>query len=133
MNDLTNQLLDIIAPALGALLTVLIGYLLTYINVKKNQLKQQTNNELAQKYIDMIANTVTTCVEAINQTYVDSLKDSGSFTKEAQEEAFKRCYNQVLSLLSDDCKQYIKEIFGDIQSYLTTVIESTVKEVKKTN
>lgn len=133
MNDLTNQLLDIIAPTLGALLTVLIGYLLTYINVKKNQLKQQTDNELTQKYIDMIANTVTTCVEAINQTYVDSLKDSGSFTKEAQEEAFKRCYDQVLSLLSDDCKQYIKEIFGDIQSYLTTVIESTVKEVKKTN
>lgn len=133
MNDLTTQLLDIIAPALGALLTVLTGYLLTYINVKKNQLKQQTDNAVAQKYIDMVANTVTSCVEAINQTYVDSLKNNNAFTKEAQEEAFNRCYNQVLSLLSDDCKQYIKEIFGDVQSYLTTVIESTVKEVKKSN
>lgn len=130
MNGVIEQLLNIIAPTLGAVLAAFVGYLLTYIKVKKEQLKNQTDSDVAKKYIDMISNTVTQCVIAVNQTYVDSLKDADSFTEEAQKEAFEQCYNQVIDLLSEDCKKYIEETFSDIQTYLTTLIEAKVKEVK---
>ena len=36
----------------------------------------------------------------------------------------------VLSILTDDAKEYIKEAFGDITVYLTTLIESSVNKNK---
>jgi len=36
----------------------------------------------------MLDDTITKCVIATNQTYVDSLKDKNAFDKAAQEEAF---------------------------------------------
>lgn len=130
MNEVLTQVLNIITPTLGVVLTALVGYLLTYISVKKNQLKNQTDSEMAKKYIDMVSDTVTKCVEAVNQVYVDSLKDAGAFTREAQKEAFENCYKQVVELLSDDCKTYIQETFHDLETYLVMMIESTVKKSK---
>ena len=83
------------------------------------------------KYADMITETITNCVIAVNQTYVEALKKKNAFTKEAQEEAFKMCYNNVIGLLSADVQKYIVETFGDLEIYLTTRIESLVNTSKK--
>ena len=113
----------VIIPLLGAL----TGYLVKFLNAKSKDLKTKTDNETAHKYIDMIAATVQQCVVATNQTYVDSLKASGSFDTEAQKEAFKITYEAVISILSVDALEYINAITGDTKTYLTNLIESQVK------
>jgi hypothetical protein len=75
----------------------------------------------------MITTTVINCVIATNQTYVDSLKASGSFDAEAQKIAFNKTLQAVTDILSEEAKKYIVETFGDLTLYLTQLIEAQVK------
>jgi hypothetical protein len=47
------------------------------------------DNELADKYVQMLTDTITACVIATNQTYVEPLKKQGKFDAEAQKHAFE--------------------------------------------
>lgn len=127
MMEMLKQIFEVcILPLLGILTT----YLVSYIQVKKEELKQTTNNDLANKYIDKVAQTIVDCVKSTNQTYVDSLKKSGTFDEAAQKEAFKRTFDSVMALLSEEAKGYLTEIYGDLELYLINKIEATVKENK---
>ena len=89
MNELVTQILEILAPFAGALLTALCGFAINYLKKRSAQIKDEADNALVTKYADMITETITNCVIAVNQTYVEALKKKNAFTKEAQEEAFK--------------------------------------------
>ena len=115
-----------IIPLLGILTKMLVDFLKT----KSQEAKNKAENTIANKYIDMLTNTITSCVLATNQTYVESLKNAGEFTKEAQKEAFNKTYANVMEILSDDCKTYLTEVFGDLETYITNKIEAEVKTNK---
>ena len=121
---------QIIQVCLIPLLGILTKYLVDYLTAKRDELKAKTSNETAKKYTDMVADTVVKCVIATNQTYVEALKKQGAFTKEAQEEAFNRTMNAVLAVLSTDAKNYITEATGDLNTYLTQLIEAEVNNQK---
>jgi len=76
----------------------------------------------------MIFDTITKCVIATNQTYVNSLKEQNAFDAEAQKTAFNKTMNAVLEILSEDAKQYIIETTGDLNTYLTNLIEAEVNK-----
>jgi hypothetical protein len=78
----------------------------------------------------MITSTIQSCVIATNQTYVESLKASGSFDTEAQKEAFRLTYEAVIKMLSVEALEYIATITGDTKVYLTNLIESQVNANK---
>lgn len=112
------------------LLAILTKYLINFLTAKRDEINSKTNNEIAEKYTNMIYQTVVDCVIATNQTYVDSLKKSGSFDEAAQKEAFNRTMNAIMTILSDDAKEYITEATGDLNTYLTQLIESEVNKQK---
>lgn len=129
MNSITllQQIFEVcIIPLLG----VLTAFAVAYIKAKTDELSAAAGNATEQKYLKMISETITKCVIATNQTYVDSLKNKDAFSKEAQKEAFELTYNAVLDILSDDAKDYIAEAFGDAEIYLTTLIEEAVNKNK---
>lgn len=115
-----------IIPLLG----VLIGYLVKYINAKSAEISASVDNELSKKYIQMLSETITSCVIATNQTYVDSLKKQGKFDAEAQKHAFKMTAAAVLAVLNEDAKKYLTEAYGDLNAYITNQIEATVSANK---
>ena len=78
----------------------------------------------------MLNKTVTNCVIATNQTYVDALKDKNAFTEEAQKEALQKTYSAIMAILSEDAKDYLSNATGDLQSYIMNLIEAQVKENK---
>ena len=108
------------------LLGVLTMYLVQFIRKKSQEITDKTDSELADKYIRMLTDTITTCVIATNQTYVESLKKQGKFDAEAQKEAFKLTYNAVMAVLTDEAKHYLAAIYGDLTAYITTRIEAEV-------
>lgn len=122
---------EILEYVLIPLLIILTRYLIVFIDAKRKELKERTNNDLANKYIDMIYNTVTNCVIATNQTYVDSLKEQGKFDKQAQLVAFNNTLASVKKMLSTDALDYIHSITNDIDFYLTELIEASVKDQKQ--
>lgn len=127
MPEIVIQIVEVcVIPLLG----ILTKYLVDFLSAKRDELKAKTDNETAQKYTDMVYNTVVDCVIATNQTYVDSLKKSGSFDEAAQKEAFNRTMSAVMAILSEDAKEYISEVTGDVNTYLTQLIESEVNKRK---
>lgn len=127
----TNELIStIFQVVILPLLTVLTGYAVKWVNAKAKELKATTDNVYTHKYIEMLQDTIIKTVIAVNQTYVDALKQQGSFDKAAQEEAFKRVYETVLLSLNEEAYEYLNNIFGDLQTYITTQIEAAVKEYK---
>lgn len=115
-----------VIPFLG----VLTMYLVQYIKMKSQEITDKTDSELADKYIQMLTDTITTCVIATNQTYVEALKKQGKFDKEAQKEAFELTYNAVMAVLTDEAKHYLAAIYGDLTAYITTRIEAEVNVSK---
>lgn len=127
MPEIVIQIIQVcVIPLLG----ILTKYLVDYLTAKRNEINSKTDNETAQKYTNMIYQTVVDCVIATNQTYVDSLKKSGSFDEAAQKEAFNRTMNAIMTILSDDAKEYITEVTGDLNTYLTQLIEAEVNKRK---
>ena len=111
-----------IIPLLGVLTT----YLVKYLKAKSDELVVKTENDVADKYIEMIFETVANCVIATNQTYVNSLKEQNAFDTEAQKVAFEKTYNAIMAILSDDAKEYLNAITNDTKTYLTQLIETEV-------
>lgn len=127
MPEIVIQIIQVcVIPLLG----ILTKYLVDYLTAKRDEINSKTDNETAQKYTNMIYKTVVDCVIATNQTYVDSLKKSGSFDEAAQKEAFNRTMNAIMTILSDDAKEYITEATGDLNTYLTQLIEAEVNKHK---
>lgn len=125
--QLIAQIFEIcIIPILGVLTT----FLISWINSKKDALKQQTNSETVRKYIDMLDSTITDCVIAMNQTYVNSLKLQGKFDAEAQKKAFNDVYNKVIAILGQDAIEYLNSAIGDLNEYITSKIEKEVSSNK---
>lgn len=115
-----------IIPLLG----ILCNFLIEYIKIKKTEIAAQTDSDLAKKYIDLLANTIETCVIATNQTYVDALKDKDAFDADAQKEAFKKTYDAVLAILTDEAKVYLTNAVGDLELYIKQQIEASVNANK---
>lgn len=121
---------EIVQVCIIPLLGILTKYLVDFLTAKKDEIKTKTTSELVSKYYDMIFDTVTRCVIATNQTYVESLKQKGAFDEAAQKEALNRTLNAVMLMLSDDIKDYIAEVTGDLKTYLTQLTEAEVNSQK---
>lgn len=125
--SILQQIFEVcLIPMLGILTTALVQFL----TQKKNELKAQTDNDLAQKYLDILNDTIAKCVTATNQTYVETLKGQNAFDADAQKEAFNKTYNAVINTLGDEANKYLPTVIGDLQTYITQQIEAAVKDQK---
>ena len=121
------QLFEIVIFPLLGIGTI---YLITLIKTKIQELKQKKNNDLYIKYLTMLDQTITDCVISTTQTYVESLKKQGAFDVDAQKLAFTKTYTNVMKILSEDAKEYLKEAIGDLETYVYNKIEAEVKLTK---
>lgn len=119
-------LYEILQVCVIPLLGVLTAYVVKFINMKSVEIQANVDNDMADKYIAMVADTVSACVIATNQTYVEALKKNNAFSAEAQKEAFTLTYNAVMAILTDEAKEYLAEIYGDVSAYITNKIEAEV-------
>lgn len=122
--ELLAQIFElVIIPLLGILTT----YVVKLINKKMAEIDANVESETASKYIQMLDKTISECVLATNQTYVESLKNKGEFTAEAQHEAFAKTVNAIMSILGSETIDYLNEAVGDLTVYIENKIEAEVK------
>lgn len=132
MNEFINDLML-------AVITVCVPILATY-GVKlinrwtENALKDSSlaDNDLVQSYLSEISQAVTTAVSYTSQTYVDSLKASGTFTLEAQKQALEKSIAAAMSILTPAATSFIEEAYGDAKDYIVPLIEAEVRKQKLT-
>ena len=128
MTLLTQIMEVVVIPLLG----ILTAYVVKIVNAKLEEVSANRKNELEKKYIDMLNDTISDCVIATTQTYVESLKKQGSFDAEAQKKAFNQTYSAVIGILSEEAKKYLNEAIGDLNLYITQKSEAEVKINKTT-
>lgn len=126
----TELIADIFQVCIIPLLGVLTAFFVKWVNAKSAEIKTNVDDATLQKYMDMLTKTITDCVVATNQTYVESLKQQGKFDAEAQKEAFKLTSEAVLSILSAEAQMYLSTAVGDLNIYITKKIEAEVKRNK---
>ena len=93
-------------------------------------LRQFLSKIISDGLADEITSRLEDAVYATTQTYVDDLKASGSFNKEAQVHALALALATLLGSLSQEAKDYIEKNFGNAETYLTGRIEAEVKRQK---
>lgn len=121
--DWKDLLIYIIQSLCGLVISVGIPYAFTL-------LRKKVKDEKLARIIDRVENIVSKTVILVNQTYVDALKESDLFDKEAQKAAFEMCKERVLAMLNDESIKAIAETFGDFDEWIRTLIEAYVRENK---
>ena len=97
--ELLTQIFEVcILPLLGILTT----FFVKWVNARIGEISDNRKNETEKKYLDMLNNTISDCVIATTQTYVDALKKQGAFDAEAQKVAFNMTYEAVIKLLTNE-------------------------------
>ena len=128
--ELLTQIFEVcILPLLGILTT----FFVKWVNARIGEISDNRKNETEKKYLDMLNNTISDCVIATTQTYVDALKKQGTFDAEAQKVAFNMTYEAVVKLLTNEAQIYLNEAVGDLNLYITQKIESEVNLNKMGN
>lgn len=113
----------VLIPILG----ILTNFLVKWLSAKSLEIQNKVDSDTADKYVAMLTDTITNCVVATNQTYVDALKKEGKFDAAAQEIAFQLTKEAVLEILNEESKKYLSALYGDLDKFISYKIESEVK------
>ena len=124
MNEiLMNVLSAVVTAVILPLISIGGARLIALINEK-------IKNDEAVKTLTTATDIVTSAVRSVFQTYVESLKNAGSFDKDAQEIAFSKAKEAALAQMSEKVKNYITTNYGSLEDWLTVQIEATINMLK---
>ena len=70
----TTLLADIFQVCIIPLLGVLTAFFVKWVNTKSTEIQTNVDDATLNKYMAMLTQTISDCVIATNQTYVESLK-----------------------------------------------------------
>lgn len=124
--DYTELITTIFQVCIIPLLGVLTTFLVKWLQIKSSELQIKMDNDVADKYMVMLTNTITECVLATNQTYVEALKQQNKFDLEAQKIAFDKTSEAVMAILTEDAKKYLESAVGDLELFIRQKIEAEV-------
>ena len=122
---------QILLNILAAVTTCIILPLISFLGIKLSQwLSTKIKDEKAAALFTKAVDIVTNAVRITFQTYVESLKNSGSFGKEEQLIAFEKAKAIITSELTKDLKTFITQNYGDLQTWISNQIEATIYKLK---
>lgn len=122
---------QILLNILAAVTTCIILPLISFLGIKLSQwLSTKIKDEKAAALFIKAVDIVTNAVRITFQTYVESLKNSGSFGKEEQSIAFEKAKAIIVSELTEDLRTFITQNYGDLQTWISNQIEATIYKLK---
>jgi len=119
---------EIIALILQAVLVPLLIYA---ANLARNYLMAQTKSLQVQRALDQATDAVIKAVDMTSQTFVDEIKGTTEWNKEAMKQAFDLSFATAVSILGKEGTELLELVTGDAKSYIEAAIESAVAEGKK--
>lgn len=118
---------DLIISVCSVILTGLATWGLSLFTGWMNEkLKDKKFAKFATETLEIVTN----CVKATYQTYVEAIKGTDMWTKEAQQTALRMALESAKETLSEDTKKYISETYGGLDEYLVNLIEAVLYDLK---
>lgn len=118
-----DVLIEVVNLVFKAVIALMIPYVSSVIGNK-------IRNDHIRKLVEKGESFVTKSIEMVQQTFVEDLKKQGKFDAESQAIAFKQCYDNWMSMASDEIKCAIMNEVGDLDAWLETMIEAGIAEKK---
>lgn len=118
--SLVIQIVSVILATLGAWVLAKV----------KSLINTKIKNEKARALLDSATTVVSNVVKATYQTYVESIKGTDAWTKDAQEKALQTAVTAARSQLSEEVEKYISDNFGDVETWIKSLIETTLYNLK---
>ena len=127
---MSQEVLNIILSGDSIIVTGLAswggGVLISWMNSK---IKDQT----LAKHLTTVTQIVTDAVMNVFQSFVETLKANGNFDESAQKEAKERAYAIIMEQMTPELIDYVKDNYGELESWINNKIESVIYTLKSTN
>ena len=135
-----NSLMPLLQSLLVALITIGVGFAISYIKSKKkdlilkaNQIKDEDKRNAALYAIDAIDNVLNTNIVAMNDT-AKKIKNADLTAENIKEELAKLAEtvkNDVIAQLSESIKNESSTIINDLDGYIAKRLEKNLDDLKK--
>ena len=130
--DFAKLLQEILYVVVIGVLPIIVKYFTNLISAFVTEKADTLNNKKLANYVYMAQQAIHQAVLAVSQTYVDSLKNAGNFTPEAQAEAKARALALATEMITEDMRIAVTTLYGDFNTFLDTYIEQSVRATKIT-
>lgn len=124
---------NLLTAVVIAVLPVLTGFLCDLIHKAAAHFAEKAKEEREKAFLEQIGTTVANAVAYVNQTFVDELKEAGTFgeSEEYASAAFEQAYEATIETLAPKITEWIEETYGALKPFLTVQIEKAVKAAKE--
>lgn len=122
--DIKSILISIGTAVIFALVSWGLTLLTTWLRTK-------IKNKKIAELLSSILNIVTNAVKVVYQTYVENIKGTDEWTVDAQKKALQMALEKAKKQLSKDTIKFIEDTYGNLDDYLTNLIEATLYNLKK--
>ena len=139
-NDFIQILLGLAIVIIGATGAYAISVIASYYRTKKDQLMNQImsnkyieDNEIAKdalKTIEMIVSNVVNELDDTVKKEILKTTEDGKLTEEEKTDLKNTAMELIKSEISDPVKQAASSIIGDLNNYISTLIENRVTKLK---
>ena len=125
--DFLIQLIQVLVlPCLGIL--ILSG--VQYLRLKSTQITEDADKQKYQAFYEDALDAITKSVVMVNQTFVETLKNKGTFDADSQAIAFQKAKDTALALSGQEAVEFLEDAMKDFELWLKVQIEASVNEHK---
>lgn len=124
--DMT-EFYSILWTCVGTIVTGLTSWGLTLL-IK--WLSSKIKNEKLASYMSQVGTIITNAVLYTEQTFVKTLKEENKWDSESYKKALNTALENAQSQLTENLSNWIKANYGDVKTYLTTLIEAQIASSK---
>ena len=140
-SEFIQILLGLAIVVIGAAGAYAISVIASYYKSKKDQIigqiesnKYIKNNELAKEALRIIESIVSNVVEELDDTVKKEIlkaTEDGKLTDEEKTNLKNTAMDLIKSEISDPVKEAASSIIGDLNNYISTLIENRVTQLKE--
>ena len=123
----------LICVVVSIVVPIIAGLLAWGISVLKKLVNEKIDNATLREVLNDGLTVLENSVKYTYQTYVEGMKDKDIFDESAQKQALQMAKDKALSMLSEGFINMIKDMYGDVNNWLETNIESTIYTLKNSN
>ena len=123
----------LICVVVSIVVPIIAGLLAWGISVLKKLVNEKIDNATLREVLNDGLTVLENSVKYTYQTYVEGMKDKDIFDEAAQKHALQMAKDKALSMLSEGFIETIKNLYGDVNNWLETNIESTIYTLKNSN
>lgn len=128
---MSQELMNLIETCvLAPLIVTISSFLIALLRQQTMKLQAKIKDEKIKRLLEIAEGVVAQVVTSVSQTYVDGLKAEGTFDADAQKEALEKSKAAIYKLLSVEATQAIQDNYDDVEEWIETKIEETIRKGK---